>query len=143
MTKPATRARLEAALTRLLAGQPTCTDGELTVSNLCREAGVGRDSYYRTDGIAERFEAVRANAQAHKPELLQLREEIAELKRERRKTRGDHAQTVRELEDTIRAYANQIQVLALRGAELDAENARLLGRLGRQAGVTTIGSAST
>ncbi|MEU4770201.1 hypothetical protein AB0H12_44005 [Actinosynnema sp. NPDC023794] len=38
MTRPATQARLEQALTRLLAGRPTATDGELTVSNLCREA---------------------------------------------------------------------------------------------------------
>ena len=48
MTRVATQVRLEQALTRLLAGQPTVTDGELTVSNLCREAGVGRDSFYRT-----------------------------------------------------------------------------------------------
>ncbi|SEG94280.1 hypothetical protein SAMN04489712_14510 [Thermomonospora echinospora] len=142
MTRPQTRARLEDALSRLLAGQPIRTDGQLTVTNLCREAGVGRDSFYRSPDIVARFEAAKANAQAHKPELLQLREEIAELKRERRKLKSDHARTVRELEKTIRVYANQIQVLALRAAELEGKNTRLRRQLAEDAGVTAIGLAS-
>ncbi|MGW4958834.1 hypothetical protein ACWEPL_16535 [Nonomuraea sp. NPDC004186] len=62
---------MEQALTRLLAGQPTGSDGALTISSLCREAGVGRDSYYRSpqqfkDTVAAAF--VRCGAQ--QPELV-------------------------------------------------------------------------
>lgn len=101
MTKPTTRARLEDALGRLLAGQPTVTNGQLTVSNLCAEAGVGRDSYYRTHGMAERFAAAKANAQTRQPELLHLRKEVAALKRDRKQLVAEHAAVVRELEDTV------------------------------------------
>jgi hypothetical protein len=45
VTRADTHARLEQALARLLAGQPISSDGALTISGLCREAGVGRDSY--------------------------------------------------------------------------------------------------
>ncbi|WP_042176894.1 hypothetical protein [Streptomyces sp. NBRC 110035] len=40
---------------------------------------------------------------------------------------------IRELKDTAAAYANQIQVLTLRSAELEAHDARLIERL-RQLG---------
>jgi chromosome segregation ATPase len=139
MTKAVTRARLEDALTRLLAGQPARTDGELTVSNLCREAEVGRDSYYRSEDIVGRFEAAKANAEAHKPEVLRLRDELADAKREHNKTKTAHARAIRELEDTIRTYANQIQALALRNAELEQHNQRLRERLDRaEAGITQL-----
>ena len=133
MTRVATQVRLEQALTRLLAGQPTVTDGELTVSNLCREAGVGRDSFYRSPPeFKDAVVAAQANREAQQPELVALREEITALrgafralkevtalKRERKQTASDHAATVRELEEMIRVYANQIQVLALRNSELE------------------------
>lgn len=81
-------------------------------------------------GLAERFAAARANAQTRQPELLQLGRDVAALKRARKQTARDHAATVRELEATIRVYANQIQVLALRNAGLE-EQARHLRRLAR------------
>jgi len=120
VTRAATQARLEQALTRLLAGQPTTSDGTLTISSLCREAGVGRDSYYRSpqqfkDTVAAAF----ARRETQQPELLALREENAALKREKKQIVQDNARVVRELENTIRIYANQIQVLALGKAELE------------------------
>jgi hypothetical protein len=48
-----------------------------------------------------------------------LREENAALKREKKQTVQENARAVRELEDTVRIYANQIQVLTLRNAELE------------------------
>ena len=122
---------VQQALTRLLAGQPTVTDGELTVSNLCREAGVGRDSFYRSPPeFKDAVVAAQANREAQQPELVALREEITALKRERKQTASDHAATVRELEETIRVYANQIQVLALpaqRGGDRAQRRVDLLG----------------
>jgi hypothetical protein len=119
VTRASTQARLNQALTRLLAGQPTATDGELTIANLCREAGVGRDSFYRSpQAFKDTVAAAQANREARQPELVALREEIAALKRARKQTAREHAATVRELEETVRVYANQIQVLALRNPEL-------------------------
>lgn len=122
MTRPATQGRLEQALSRLLAGQQTVSDGALTISSLCREAGLGRDSFYRSpqqfrDTVAAAF----ANREAQQPELLALREEIAELKRQRKQTAREHSRTAAELEETIRVYANQIQALTLRNADLEEQ----------------------
>jgi transposase-like protein len=91
-----TQTRLEQALTRLLAGQPTASDGALTISSLCREAGVGRDSYYRSpqqfkDTVAAAF----ARREAQQPELVALREELAEIKREKKQTAQENAHVVR------------------------------------------------
>ena len=125
MTRATTLARLENAMSRLLAGQPTCTDGDLTVSNLCAEAGVGRDSYYRSKQVIDKFTAARANAQTMKPEVVALREELAVARRQLAKQARQAAQDLRSSEETIKAYASQIQLLALRNAELEAESQRL------------------
>ncbi|RDI35444.1 hypothetical protein [Lentzea flaviverrucosa] len=130
MTRAATQVRLHQALTRLLAGQPTATDGELTVSNLCREAGVGRDSFYRSpQEFKDAVAAAQANRDARQPELVALRDEIAILKGQRKQTAGQHAATVREMEETVRVYANRIQILALRNSELEEQVERLHRRL--------------
>ncbi|WP_024875967.1 hypothetical protein [Saccharomonospora piscinae] len=130
MTRVATQTRLEQALTRLLAGQPTATDGELTVSNFCREADVGRDSFYRSPPkFKNAVVAAQANREAQQPELFGLREEITALKRKHKQTASDHAAIVRELEETIRVYANQIQILALRNSELEDQARQLHRRL--------------
>lgn len=139
MTRASTQTRLDAALTRLLAGQPTATDGSLTVANLCREAGVGRDSYYRSpQQFKDRFVAACGNHDGHQPELVRLREVVAELRRQQKRTVTGHAAAVRDLEDTIKTYANQIQALALRSAELGDENLLLRQRHGQSANVVLL-----
>jgi hypothetical protein len=52
---------------------------------------------------------------------VSLREELAALKRESKLTAQDNAHAMRELENTLRTYANQIQVLTLRNAELEGQ----------------------
>jgi hypothetical protein len=81
VTRAATQERLDQALTRLLAGRPSVTDGELTISNLCREAGVGRDSYYRTPAVVARFTKARTTAETPGTELARLRDRAATLTR--------------------------------------------------------------
>lgn len=84
MTRAAAQARLHQALARLLAGQPAATDGELTVVNLCREAGVGRDSFYRSpQEFKDAVAAARANRDARQPDLVALRDGIVIVKRQR------------------------------------------------------------
>jgi hypothetical protein len=136
VTRAATQNQLQLALTRLLAGQPTSSDGALTISSLCREAGVGRDSYYRSpQQFKDTVIAAFARREAQQPELVALREENAALKREKKQTAQESARAVRELENTIRVYANQIQVLALHKAELEIQ---LEQRAGPAAGVTCV-----
>ena len=130
MTRPSTSARLNDALTRLLAGQATLTDGQLNVANLCREAGVGRDSYYRSpQTFKTTFQAARTNQAGQRPELVTARLEIAELKREHKRVAGEHADTVRALQETIKTYANQIQALTLANAGLGERSRQLREQL--------------
>jgi hypothetical protein len=133
VTRAATQERLDQALTRLLAGQPAVTDGELTVTNLCREAGVGRDSYYRTPQAVARFTTARTTAATPGTELAQLRDRITALARESKDSQRDHAMQISELEDRVKTYAGQIQVLALANQELRQENQRLRNLIERAA----------
>ncbi|MGW4689689.1 hypothetical protein ACWEPM_33020 [Streptomyces sp. NPDC004244] len=128
MTLPGTDEKLSQALTRLLAGQPTRTNGELTVTNLCLEAGVGRDSFYRSS-IKDRFAACRTNTNAHQPETVRLREQIRRLTAAHKTERAAHVRAQRELEDLLHSYANQIQALTLDNHRLATENRRLLQHL--------------
>jgi hypothetical protein len=130
VTRASTRERLDHALTRLLAGQPAVTDGELTVSNLCKEAGVGRDSYYRTPQAVARFTAARTTAGTPGTELAGLRDQVTALIRAAKDRKRDHAAQASELEDQVKTYAGQIQVLALANQELREENQRLRNRTG-------------
>jgi DNA-binding protein H-NS len=143
MTTAATQRQLDEALTRLLAGQPAHTDGRLTVANLCLEAGVGRDSFYRSPTIRARFAAACANHQAHQPELVRLREQLTAQRAEANAAARRNAETIRALEQTITTYANQIQTLALHAAELTQDNQRLREQLSRSGNLRTLPTTAT
>ncbi|WP_406358479.1 hypothetical protein [Streptomyces sp. NBC_00658] len=125
------RALME-AFERLMYGLPEITDGKITVVNLCTEAGVSRASYYRSP-VAQAVKGILEAPQTRRPEPEELRAEVSRLKKAERELRSEHAAEVRELKDTVDTYANQIQVLTLRNAELETQNTRLLERL-RQSG---------
>ncbi|MET7519239.1 MULTISPECIES: hypothetical protein [Streptomyces] len=120
------------AFERLMHGLPELTDGKITVVNVCTEAGVSRASYYRSP-VAQAVKEILEAPQTRRPEPEELRAEVSRLKKAERELRSEHAAEVRELKDTVATYANQIQVLTLRNAELETQNARLLERL-RQPG---------
>lgn len=107
-------------------------------------AGVGRDSYYRSpqelkDTVATAF----TSSLARQPELIALREELRTLKHERQHNARSHAAAIRELESTIRIYANQIQVLAVRNAELEEQRRQLRNQLdGPDTGLIALSSRS-
>ncbi|MDN3060089.1 hypothetical protein ACFV4E_15575 [Streptomyces hygroscopicus] len=79
--------------------------------------------------MAQAVKEILEAPQTRRPEPEELRAEVARLKKAERELRSEHAAELRELKDTVATYANQIQVLTLRNAELEAENARLLERL--------------
>lgn len=113
--------KIKDAFERLLAGQPEITDGKLTVSNICLEAGVSRASYYRSPQAAQIKQRLHA-PRTPRPELEHLRDQVSQLKKTERALRSDHAAQIRELKATIKSYANQIQLLALRLTQLERDN---------------------
>jgi len=98
------------------------TDGALTVTNLCAEARVSRASYYRSP-VAAVVKTLLASDQTPRPEVEQLRLRVRELDKTGKEQRRRHAQEVGDLKAAAAVYANQVQVLALRNAELEPTTA--------------------
>lgn len=63
--------------------------------------------------------------------MQELRAEVSRPKKAEHEPRREHASEVRELKGALAAYANQIQVLTLRNAELEGQNTRFVERLRR------------
>lgn len=112
------------AFEQLMLGRPEITDGRTSAVNICAEAGVSRASYYRSP-VAKAVKEILGSPAARRPETDELRQEIARLKQSEAQVRREKAAEVRELRATVAAYANQIQILALRNAELEADARRL------------------
>ena len=126
--------KINEAFERLTQGHPEITNGALTVSNICAEAGISRASYYRSP-LAAAIKRRLLAPETARPEVENLREQVKELKKIERSLRSEHAAQIRDLKDTIKTYANQIQALALRTAELEDDNHRLKSATG---GVTSL-----
>lgn len=76
------RSRIRAAMDRLLAGQPTCSNGSLTAVALAAEAGVHRMALQKRHAdLKEEFYA-RVRSETHQtPEVeKRLRKEVVRLK---------------------------------------------------------------
>ncbi|OII65210.1 hypothetical protein BJP40_17690 [Streptomyces sp. CC53] len=116
------------AFEQLMLGRPEITDGRTSAVNICAEAGVSRASYYRSP-VAPVIKGILGSPEARRPESDELRQEITRLKQSDRELRKEKADEIRELRATVAAYANQIQVLALRNAELEADTRRLQAQL--------------
>ncbi|MEU6814033.1 hypothetical protein [Streptomyces sp. NPDC046860] len=112
------------AFERIVAGTPEHTSGALTVSTLCTEAGISRATYYRSP-LAKIITGLLRTPDAPRPRTDTLAADIVRLKKADRALRSQHAAEQREARATIAAYANHIQALTLRNAELEAENAAL------------------
>ncbi|MEU9996105.1 hypothetical protein [Streptomyces sp. NPDC050848] len=123
------------AFEQLMLGRPEVTDGRTSAVNICAEAGVSRASYYRSP-VAGVIKDVLSSPDARRPAMDELRQEMVLLKQSEAHLRREKAAEIRELRATVAAYANQIQVLALRNAELEADVRDLHVQLdGRQEGV--------
>jgi FtsZ-binding cell division protein ZapB len=119
-----TDTKIQQAFERLMLGRPEITDGTLTISNICAEAGVSRASYYRSPQ-AVTIKRALDTPQTPRPEIEDLRAQLTQLNKTERELRSQHAAEIRELRDTIKTYANQIQSLALGNAQLQEDNQRL------------------
>ncbi|WP_435207991.1 hypothetical protein [Streptomyces sp. bgisy034] len=112
------------AFEQLMLGRPEITDGRTSAVNICAEAGVSRASYYRSP-VATVVKEILGSPAVRRPETDELREEIARLKQSEARLRREKAVEIGELRATVAAYANQIQILALRNAELETDSVRL------------------
>lgn len=120
--------RIMRAFEQLMLGRPEITDGRTSAVNISAEAGVSRASYYRSP-VAAVIKGILSTPEAKRPESDELRQEIARLKQSEHELRRAKGAEIRELRATVGAYANQIQVLALRNAELEADAHRLRAQL--------------
>ncbi|MFD9302992.1 hypothetical protein ACFWCB_09995 [Streptomyces sp. NPDC060048] len=123
------------AFERLLDGRPEITDGSVNVVNIAAEAGISRASYYRSP-VAGAIKEILTAPDAKRPEVDELKTEVTRLRKELREFRREKAGEVRELKTTVATYANQIQVLALRNAELEVDAAALRGQIADATGGT-------
>ena len=115
---------LQAAMTRLLAGDADRTDGLLTVSNLAAEAGLSRQQAYRSPIIDVWREATQGGAQPScQPDKVQAR--IERLNHDLAAAQ-QRAQRYRQERDEARA---QVKTLANGCRALDEENQALRSTL--------------
>jgi hypothetical protein len=121
--------KIQAAYDTLTAGRPRTTNGQLTISNICAEAGISRASFYRSP-LATTIRADLADpASTRLPEAEQLRVKVRELTAADKDLRSKHATEIRDLRATVRTYANQIQILTLRISHLEDDSKQLTARL--------------
>ena len=130
--RPGTDQAVLHAFERIVTGTPEHTSGALTVSTLCTEAGISRATYYRSP-LAKIITGLLRTPDTPRTQTDTLTADIARLEKADRTLRSQHAAEQREARATIAAYANHIQALSLRNAELEAENATLRETL-RQGG---------
>ncbi|MBL1109903.1 hypothetical protein JK361_35960 [Streptomyces sp. 5-8] len=87
------RSRIRAAMDRLLAGEPTCSNGSLTATALAAEAGVHRMALQKRHAdLKEEFYA-RVRTETHQtPEVeKRLRKEVVRLKEALKDSRAAEA----------------------------------------------------
>ncbi|MFG2298391.1 hypothetical protein [Streptomyces sp. NPDC048603] len=118
MTEQSTdeRARIRAAIDRLLTGRPTTSDGALTVVALAAEAGVHRMALQKrhADLKHEFYERVRAETKQLPASERRLRRTVSDLK-----------ETVAAQKAEITALRHQVTQLALVNAVLTRQGHNL------------------
>ncbi|MFE9846580.1 hypothetical protein [Streptomyces goshikiensis] len=101
------RSRIRAAMDRLLAGQPTCSNGSLTAVALAAEAGVHRMALQKRHAdLKEEFYA-RVRSETHQtPEVeRRLRKEVVRLKEALKDSRDAEAKSRHRAEQMALAAA--------------------------------------
>jgi hypothetical protein len=115
------RAKIEAAMDRLLDGIPLCSDGKLTIVSLAAEAGVKRHvlTHKHTD-LKDRFYA-RIKAQQSVPAgEIALREQNAELRRKLDDMRAERD----EYKQAADALTRALNVVTIENDELRRKTTR-------------------
>ncbi|MET9834924.1 hypothetical protein ABZ508_14175 [Streptomyces lavendulocolor] len=101
------RSRIRAAMDRLLAGQPTSSNGSLTAVALAAEAGVHRMALQKRHADLKEAFYARVRAETHQtPEVeRRLRKEVVRLKEALGESRAAEAESRRRAEQVVLAAA--------------------------------------
>lgn len=122
-----TEQKLRAAMDRLCKGTSQYTNGQLTVSNLAKEAGVSRATANRAKAVLVEFHN-RIIAFQETPEKLPgLRDQNHELKRRLAQITTEKNQIITDLQATVTLLAQQVQALTLENERLRTSAAKLVG----------------
>lgn len=104
-----TELRLREAMERLLAGQPTASAGDNTISGWAKEAGVHRSTPYRSPALlAEFLDRVEDNRRLGGSDLERLQSRLKTLESEIGRLRNIRSERERSLEANNQALANQL-----------------------------------
>src|SRR5437667_12407329 len=109
----ATERKLRDAMDHLLSGTSQRTDGQLTVSSLAKEAGVGRATANRAEAVLADFHNRTIALQEIPEKLPGLRDQNRELERRLAQVTTEKNQIIADLQATVTLLAQQIQALTL------------------------------
>jgi uncharacterized protein (DUF3084 family) len=114
----ATERKLREAMDHLLSGTSQRTNGQLTVSNLAKEAGVGRATANRAETVLAEFHN-RAIALQETPEKLPgLCDQNRDLEHRLAQVTTEKNQIIADLQATVTLLAQQVQALTLENVRL-------------------------
>lgn len=116
---------LRAAMDRLIAGRPRCTDGKLTISNLAREAGVGRATANRATKVLAEFRAAIVRQQDRQQGPAALRARLRQLEAELMAQCKLSSEEIDTLRATVQQMAQHIQALTRQAAAQTRQIAQL------------------
>ena len=126
---PTTEHKLRVAMDHLCNGTSQRTNGQLTVSNLAKEAGVSRATANRAEGVLAEFHH-RTIALGETPEKLPgLRDQNRELEHRLAQVTTEKNQIIGELQATVTLLAQQIQALTLENERLRTSMMRSVGNV--------------
>ncbi len=124
-----TEHKLRVAMDQLCNGTSQRTNGQLTVSNLAKEAGVSRATANRAEAVLSDFHN-RIIALEETPEKLPgLRDQNRELERRLAHMTTEKNQIIADLQATVTLLAQQIQALTLENERLRTSAARSVGNV--------------
>jgi hypothetical protein len=113
-----TERRLRDAMERLCNGTSQHTDGQLTVSNLAKEAGVSRATANRAEPVLIEFHNRITVFQETPEKLPGLRDQNRELERRLVLVIAEKHQIIVDLQATVTLLAQQVQALTLENEQL-------------------------
>lgn len=124
-----TEHKLRVAMDHLCNGTSKRTNGQLTVSNLAKEAGVSRATANRAEAVLTEFHN-RTIALAETLEKLPgLRDQNRELTRRLAQVTSEKNQVIADLQATVTLLAQQIQALMLENERLRTSVAKSLSNV--------------
>jgi hypothetical protein len=113
-----TERKLRDAMERMCSGTSRYTDGQLTVSNLAKEAGVSRATANRAEAVLVEFHNRITTLQETPEKLPGLRDQNRELERRLAQVTIEKNQVIAGLQATVNLLAQQVQALTLENEQL-------------------------